>query len=180
MTATGRSRLDVLRARAAPVLEDGDAVELTPRGRRERSEYSAPTFQAWRAGRGERAQGRPGFDDRIGLEERAVGDGRARIVMVAGEGHLNPAGAVHGGAIATLVDVAMGKAVASTISDAELPVTIEMKVNFFLEPGRPGLLIAAAEVRRRGRLFTVVTAEVTQDEDGETVAEAMGTFTSTG
>ena len=124
-------------------------------------------------------EGRPGFDDRIGLEERAVGDGRARIVMVAGEGHLNPAGAVHGGAIATLVNVAMGKAVASTISDAELPVTIEMKVNF-LEPGRPGLLIAAAEVRRRGRLFTVVTAEVTQDEDGETVAEAMGTFTSTG
>ena len=90
-------------------------------------------------------EGRPGFDDRVGLEERAVGDGRARIAMVAGEGHLNPAGAVHGGAIATLVDVAMGKAVASTISDAELPVTIEMKVNF-LEPGRPGLLIAA----RRG------------------------------
>ena len=123
--------------------------------------------------------GRPGFDDRVGLEERAVGDGRAEIAMAAGEGHLNPAGAVHGGAIATLVDVAMGKAVASTISDAELPVTIEMKVNF-LEPGRPGLLIATAEVRRRGRLFTVVTAEVTQDEDGETVAEAMGTFTSTG
>ena len=107
-----------------------------------------------------------------------MGDGRARVAMVAGEGHLNPAGAVHGGAIATLVDVAMGKAVASTISDAELPVTIEMKVNF-LEPGRPGLLMARAEVRRRGRLFTVVQAEVTQSEDGETVAEAMGTFTST-
>ena len=80
--------------------------------------------------------------------------------------------------IATLVDVAMGKAVGSLIDDAELPVTIEMKVNY-VEPGRPGLLLASAEVRRRGRLFTVVQAEVTQAEDGETLAEAMGTFTST-
>lgn len=44
MTATGRSRLDLLRARAAPVLDDGDAVELTPRGRRE-VQYWAPTFR---------------------------------------------------------------------------------------------------------------------------------------
>ena len=99
--------------------------------------------------------------------------------MVAGEGHLNPAGAVHGGAIATLVDVAMGKAVASTISDAELPVTIEMKVNF-LEPGRPGLLIAARRGPSPRPPLHRRPAEVTQDEDGETVAEAMGTFTSTG
>jgi acyl-coenzyme A thioesterase PaaI-like protein len=50
----------------------------------------------------------------------------------------------------------------------------------YLEPGRPGLLLATAEVRRRGRLLTVVQAGVTRAEDGETVAEAMGTFTSTG
>ena len=120
-----------------------------------------------------------GFDAEIGLEERAVGDGRAEIALVAGPRHLNPAGVVHGGAIATLVDVAMGKAVASLIDDDEHPVTIEMKVNY-LEPGRPGLLVATAEVRRRGRLFTVVQAEVTQDEDGGSVAESMGTFTSVG
>jgi uncharacterized protein (TIGR00369 family) len=124
-------------------------------------------------------EGASGFDDAVGLVERAVGDGRAEIALEAGDGHLNPIGVVHGGAIATLVDVAMGRAVASTIDDDELPVTVEMKVNF-LEPGRPGLLVAAARVRRRGRRFTVVQAEVTQDEDGETVAEAMGTFTSTG
>ncbi len=119
-----------------------------------------------------------GFAAQIGLEERSVAGGRAEVAMTADERHLNPAGFVHGGAIATLVDVAMGKAVGSLIDDAELPVTIEMKVNY-LEPGRPGLLLASAEVRRRGRLFTVVQAEVTQSEDGETLAEAMGTFTST-
>ena len=36
-------------------------------------------------------EGGPGFDDRVGLEQRAAGDGRARIAMVVGEGHLNPA-----------------------------------------------------------------------------------------
>lgn len=130
-----------------------------------------------------RAAGSPdpveGFGAAVGLEERDAGDGRAEVSLRAGARHLNPGGVVHGGAIATLVDVAMGRAVASLIADDERPVTIEMKVNF-LEPGRPGLLVATAEVRRRGRLFTVVQAGVVQAEDDETVAEAIGTFTSTG
>ncbi len=123
--------------------------------------------------------GAAGYDVHIGLEELEAGDGRAEVALVADGRHLNPSGVVHGGAIATLVNVAMGRAVASLIAADEVPVTIEMKLNY-LEPGRPGLLVASAEVRRRGRLFTVVQAEVTQAEDGETVAEAMGTFTSTG
>ena len=118
-----------------------------------------------------------GFNDLVGLVEESVADGRATVTMVAGERHLNPAGTVHGGAIATLIDVAMGKAMASLISDDEHPVTIEMKVNF-LEAGEPGTLVAEASVSRRGRLFTVVHAEVTQRESDETVAEAVGTFTS--
>ena len=79
-----------------------------------------------------------GFDAMVGLRERAVGEGRAEIALVAEAHHLNPAGVVHGGAIATLVNVAMGKAVGSLNDDDETPVTIEMKVNY-LEPGRPGL-----------------------------------------
>ncbi len=120
-----------------------------------------------------------GLNAHLGIRDRKVDEGRAEVVMEAGDEHLNPAGTVHGGAIATLVDVAMGRAVGSMIDDGERPVTIEMKLNY-LEPGRPGELVAVAEVRRRGRLFTVVQAEVLQVDDGETLAEAMGTFTSTG
>ncbi|HMO00765.1 MAG TPA: PaaI family thioesterase [Miltoncostaeaceae bacterium] len=120
-----------------------------------------------------------GLNAHLGIRDRKVVEGRAEVVMEAGDEHLNPAGTVHGGAIATLVDVAMGRAVGSMIDEGERPVTIEMKLNY-LEPGRPGALVAVAEVRRRGRLFTVVQAEVVQVEDGETLAEAMGTFTSTG
>lgn len=120
-----------------------------------------------------------GLNALLGIADHSVGDDRAEVAMEAGDGHLNPGGTVHGGAIATLIDVAMGRAFGSRIADDESPVTIEMKVNF-LEPGRPGRLVARAEVLRRGRLFTVVHAEVVQADDGETVAEAMGTFTSTG
>ena len=120
-----------------------------------------------------------GLNALLRICDRKIDEGRAEVVMDAGDGHLNPGGVVHGGAIATLIDVAMGRAFGSSLGDDESPVTIEMKVNF-LEPGRPGQLVATAEVLRRGRLFTVVHAEVVQADDGETLAEAMGTFTSTG
>jgi uncharacterized protein (TIGR00369 family) len=120
-----------------------------------------------------------GLNAHLGIRDRKVDEGRAEVVMDAGEMHLNPAGAVHGGAIAALVDVAMGRAVGSLFADGERPVTVEMKLNY-LEPGRAGELVATAEVRRRGSRFTVVQADVVQVEDGETLAEAMGTFTSVG
>ncbi len=120
-----------------------------------------------------------GLNALLAISDRTVSEDRAEVVMEAGDGHLNPGGVVHGGAIATLIDVAMGRAFASVIDDDERPVTIEMKVNY-LEPGHPGQLVATAEVLRRGRLFTVVQAEVVHADDGETVATAIGTFTSTG
>jgi acyl-coenzyme A thioesterase PaaI-like protein len=49
-----------------------------------------------------------------------------------------------------------------------------------LEPGHPGMLVAVADVRKRGRRFTVVHAEVVQEDDGEVVAVAVGTFTTFG
>jgi acyl-CoA thioesterase len=116
-----------------------------------------------------------GFRALLGLDviEEESGDGVAVVVVDADERHLNPYGTVHGGAIATLVDVAMGGAVAAAGADA--PVTIELKLTY-LEPGQPGRLRAEAKVRKRGRRLTIVEAEVTQD--GEVVALALGTFTS--
>ncbi len=119
-----------------------------------------------------------GFSEDLGLEVHEVGeDGRALVAIEAGDRHLNPGGTVHGGVIATLVDTAMGRAVATLIEDDEVPVTIEMKVNY-LEPGQPGRLEAWGEVVRHGRLVIVARAEVTRAGDGEAVAEAIGTFIS--
>jgi len=114
-----------------------------------------------------------GFRDLVGLEVGELVDGTSTVTLVADERHLNPYGSVHGGAIATLVDSAMGAAVAS--AGAEAPVTIEMKVTY-LEPGRPGEIRAEAKVRKRGKRITIVEAEVTQGD--ELVALALATFTS--
>ena len=114
-----------------------------------------------------------GFRAFVGLEVASAGDGEAVVLLEADVQHLNPYGFVHGGAIATLVDVAMGGAVAAAGADA--PVTIEMKVTY-LEPGKPGPLRAEAKVRKKGRRITIVEAEVTQGDD--LVALALATFTS--
>ena len=116
------------------------------------------------------------FRETLGIEIKERGEGRAVLTMEAREEHLNDGGIVHGGAIATLVDCAMGSALASTLAD-EQPVTVEAKVNY-LEPGREGVLVATGAVRRKGSRFTVLEAEVVQQETGEHVAYATATFTT--
>lgn len=96
--------------------------------------------------------------------------------MRAEKQHLNDGGILHGGAIATLADCAMGSALASTLGD-EQPVTVEAKVNY-LEPGHEGVVVATAEVRRKGKRFTVLEAEVVQEETGDHIAYATATFTT--
>ena len=116
------------------------------------------------------------FRELLGIEIDQRSDGHAKLVFRAAEEHLNDGGIVHGGAIATLADCAMGSALASTLDDGEQPVTVEAKVNY-LEPGEVGTIVAEARVRRKGKRFTVLEAEVVQEESGEHIAYATATFT---
>lgn len=111
----------------------------------------------------------------LGIEVARSGEDHATATMTADERHLNPGGSVHGGAIATLIDIAMGAAVFAGTDDDERPVTIEIKVNY-LEAGATGPLQAQAVVRRRGSRFTVLEAEVTQQD--RVLAFATGSFTT--
>lgn len=115
------------------------------------------------------------FGEMLGIDVVRSDEESATATMVADERHLNPGGTVHGGALATLVDVAMGAAVFAGGDDDERPVTIEMKVNY-LEGGKPGTLRAVSTVRRRGSRFTVLEAEVLQDD--RVLAFATGSFTT--
>ena len=54
-----------------------------------------------------------GFAARLGAQVEAADDGSARIAFEVTDEHLNPAGTLHGGVLATLVDTAMGTAVRS-------------------------------------------------------------------
>ena len=117
------------------------------------------------------------FRETLGIEIKERGEGRAMLVMRAEKQHLNDGGIVHGGAIATLADCAMGSALASTLGDDEQPVTVEAKINY-LEPGEEGVLVGTGVVRRKGKRFTVLEAEIVQEESGEHVAYATATFTT--
>ncbi len=108
-----------------------------------------------------------GFREHVALQ--VADDGR--VVVDAGDEHLNPHGTVHGGVLATMLDVAMGTAVAE--AGGEAPVTVSLTVTY-LEPGRPGRLEATAKVRKRGKRLLVVEGEVLQG--GDVVADALATF----
>lgn len=120
-----------------------------------------------------------GFRELVGTELSSAGEGRAVVSLRAEGRHLNPNGTVHGGAVSTLIDVSMAEALNTIVEDDESPVTIEIKVNY-LEPGKPGTLTSTAEVRKGGKRVTIVEAEVSQQESGEVLALAIGTYTLIG
>lgn len=120
-----------------------------------------------------------GFRELVGTKLSDTGEGRAVVKLQAEERHLNPNGTVHGGVVFTLVDISMAEALRTITEEDERLVTVEIKVNF-MEPGNPGTLAATAQVRKGGKRMTVVEAEVSQEESGEIVALATGTYTRIG
>jgi uncharacterized protein (TIGR00369 family) len=107
----------------------------------------------------------------VQLQVEPGDEGTGRVVLDAGDDHLNPHGTVHGGVLATMLDVAMGTAVATAGGDS--PVTVSLTVTY-LEPGRPGRLEATAKVRKRGKRLLVVEGQV--EQEGDVVADALATF----
>jgi uncharacterized protein (TIGR00369 family) len=120
-----------------------------------------------------------GFRELVGTELSSTEEGRAVVSVRAEERHLNPNSTVHGGVVYTLVDVSMAEALRTIIEGDERPVTIEIKINY-LEPGKPGTLTSTAQVRKGGKRLVIVEAEVAQEDGGEIVALATGTYTRVG
>jgi uncharacterized protein (TIGR00369 family) len=114
-----------------------------------------------------------GFAERLGARAEVADDGSARMGFTAREEHLNQAGTLHGGVLATLVDTAMGAAVRSTAEDGDVPATSQLTVTY-LRPGRPGALRVTARVRTRGEHLTVCEADV--EQDGRSLVHAVATF----
>jgi uncharacterized protein (TIGR00369 family) len=113
------------------------------------------------------------FKDVLGVQVESAEDGRARLTLEATPGHLNEGGAVHGGVLASLVDMAMGEAVRSSIDDGDAPATSQLTVTY-LRPGKPGALTVTAEVRKQGADLTICEADV--EQDGTSLVHALATF----
>jgi uncharacterized protein (TIGR00369 family) len=110
----------------------------------------------------------------LGLVPRESAPGTAIWEYTVDPAHYNPNGVLHGGVLMTLLDTAMGHAVAEmVIPDGKFNAAAQMNVHFLL-PIRAGLIRARAEVRKLGRRLAVVDAEAT-DEEGRIVGIATAT-----
>lgn len=89
--------------------------------------------------------------------------------------HLNPMGGVHGGWYGTLLDSALGCAVATLLPQGRHYTTLEYKVNI-TRALKPGVLVeAAARVSHFGRSTAVAEATLTGVEDGKLYATGSTT-----
>lgn len=102
---------------------------------------------------------------------------RERVVIAATphDGLLNPAGTVHGGYAATLLDSCMGLAIQSTLEQGVAQTTLEFKISL-LRPITPetGPIRAEGHVLTRGRRVGTAEGRIT---DGQGRLLAHGTTT---
>lgn len=101
--------------------------------------------------------------------------GRVVVEAVPTEAHLNPAGTVHGGLSATLLDSCMGLAIQSTLEKGVSLTTLEFKISL-LRPITPqtGPIKAEGVVLNRGRRIGTAEGRIT---DGKGRLLAHGTTT---
>lgn len=114
------------------------------------------------------------FTKLAGVEITRREDGYSYGTMKITESVLGaPKGSVHGGAIATLVDVGMGAALRTRLDNDELMRTVQLHINYLAAP-ISGILVCESKIIRKGRKIATIESEVTNE--GNLVVKATGTF----
>ena len=111
----------------------------------------------------------------LGYDVIEAADGRVVITAEPGDILLNPAGTVHGGFSATLLDSCMGLAVQTTLEKGVASTTLEFKISL-VRPITPetGPIRAEGMVLNRGRRVGTAEGRIT---DGKGRLLAHGTTT---
>jgi uncharacterized protein (TIGR00369 family) len=117
------------------------------------------------------------FHSGFGVEVEGARRGEVRLGWVAREEHRNLQGLVHGGVLATLVDIAMGLAVRSVVGETRRHVTIEMTVHY-LRPAVPGWVVAIGSTLRVGSQIAFAEGTVL-DASERPLVRASGTYSVT-
>jgi len=111
----------------------------------------------------------------LGMRFIAVSDGSATFEMPARNELYNPNDVVHGGALTSLADSAMGFAVFSTLAAGETFTTAELHVNFIKAvTADSGMLRSIGRVVHRGQQIAVAEAEIL-DQQNNLIARASST-----
>jgi uncharacterized protein (TIGR00369 family) len=111
----------------------------------------------------------------LGYDIAEAASGRVVVTAVPTGALLNPAGTVHGGFAATLLDSAMGLAIQSTLEQGVSQTTLEFKISL-LRPITPetGPIKAEGVVLSRGRRVGTAEGRLT-DRDGRLLAHGTTT-----
>ena len=101
----------------------------------------------------------------LGYDVTEAVSGRVVVIAVPTAAVLNPAGTVHGGFTATLLDSCMGLAVQSTLEKGVSQTTLEFKISL-VRPITPetGLIKAEGVVLNHGRRVGTAEGRVTDDK----------------
>src|SRR5262245_7044885 len=111
----------------------------------------------------------------LGYDVTEAARGRVVVTALPTDAHLNPAGTVHGGLAATLLDSCMGLAVQSTLEPGIGQTTLEFKISLVrtITP-ETGLIKAEGVVLNRGRRIGTAEGRIT-DRDGRLLAHGTTT-----
>ncbi|MBF7142252.1 MULTISPECIES: PaaI family thioesterase [Pseudomonas] len=113
------------------------------------------------------------FSQLLGCRVVALEEGRAEVALALTPPLRNRGGVLHGGALFSLVDIAMGLACSTSHGFDKQSATLECKINY-LRPVSEGEVTCVATVLHAGRRTLVVEAHVSQAS--KMVAKAQGTF----
>lgn len=111
----------------------------------------------------------------LGYDVVEAENGRVVVTVVPTDAHLNPAGTVHGGLSATLLDSCMGLAVQTTLEKGISQTTLEFKISL-VRPITPetGLIKAEGVVLNCGRRIGTAEGRIT-DSKGRLLAHGTTT-----
>jgi acyl-coenzyme A thioesterase 13 len=120
--------------------------------------------------------GKNGFDRSLtGIELLAVEGGKARARLPVSEAVQNPLGALHGGAVATLVDVVGTLAIMSADRDQRPGVSTDLNVSWFSPAPGGATVLVEATVLKSGRTLAFVQVDLRRENDGVLVAQGRMT-----
>jgi uncharacterized protein (TIGR00369 family) len=111
----------------------------------------------------------------LGYDVTEAASGRVVVTVEPSGSHLNPAGTVHGGLAATLLDSAMGLAIQSTHEKGVGSTTLEFKISL-VRPITPetGLITAEGVVLNCGRRIGTAEGRIA-DRQGRLLAHGTTT-----
>jgi len=143
-----------------------------------RSARDQPQSAAWQALHEALRTGEPPPPRIVGVKMKLVhrecAPGRWRGEVVFEKRAANSLGIIHGGFLASILDIAMGYASVTLLTAGESQRTMEIKINF-LEGVPPDRVLADGEVLRRGKRTVYCEGSIRTDE-GVLVARGSATF----